>query len=524
MVSHIVHLEDDHHLFNIFRVALLAVSPALKIVQFTDAELLLRYVLQADSPIDLVILDIRVPGSLNGIQVAQQIRRVQYPVNIVITSAYSAPERRVLSELDAIFIPKPWNIPAMIRQLLSLEVDTQAVQAKPKPPPQAAAVTPVTGGMTSFILQEKSVQRVTHLLEFLQTALHVSGAAVLVGSIQDANIQHVIALPALWQQGKIRLFLESFATQIFQKQNPLFVEDVRPYLNRQASLQNIISYAGIPFDLSDSRYQGVLCVLDSKVRTWQKHDYEVLCKTAELLQETLETDNFINLLVARNDALFSYSSTIAHDLKSPLGAIIGYADVVKLLMGDGLPAQVEKYLTSITDSATIMSDMITRLLWLAKLDHPLAATEVVDMHIILPAVLMRLQYQIDRRGMTMLIPEELPLVVGHEAWIEEVFANLISNAIKYIGDDNPNPTIAIQCGRVGDQIRFEVEDNGIGISAEDQAKLFTSFSRLHKVQVEGLGLGLVIVHRIVTNLGGQLGVESEPGKGSVFWFTLPAAD
>jgi nitrogen-specific signal transduction histidine kinase/DNA-binding NarL/FixJ family response regulator len=516
MVGHIVHLEDDLHLFNIFRVALQAVKPDLKIVQFTDAEQLLKYVLRAKNPIDVVILDIRVPGSLNGIQVAQQIRKMQYPVNIIITSAYSAPERRVLSEIDAHFIPKPWNIPAMISQILHQDVLGKTTEKRSQSASHSMADMAVP-----FILQDKSVQRMNSVLELLQSALRVEAGAILIGEALDAKIQNVIAFPSEWNSGKVRLFMETFATQIIQQRKPLFVDDVRPYISHETRLQNVISYAGIPFTLSDTRYCGVLCAVDGKVRRWKENDYDILCKLADLVQDTLETDNFVNILVTRNDALHSYSSTIAHDLKAPLGAIIGYADVIKLLARDILPENVFHYLNSITDSASIMSDMITRLLWLAKLDHPLAATSTVAVEQVVDAALARLQYQLDRRGVTVRLPSEFPSITGHDAWVEEVFANLISNAIKYMGDDNPNPTIEIRSVIEGQMARFEVRDNGIGISSEDQAKLFASFSRLHKVSVEGLGLGLVIVQRIVTNLKGQVGVESEAGKGSTFWFTLP---
>jgi DNA-binding response OmpR family regulator len=516
MVNHIVHLEDDHHLFSIFRVALEIAQPSLKIVQFTEAEQLLNYVVQATTPVDVVILDIRVPGKLNGIQVAQQLRKMQYQTNIIITSAYSAPERRVLSEIDALFIPKPWNISAMIHQILDLDL---RLPIKRTSVPKSIVAT----NSGHFLLQAKSTQRVTAILDLLQLTLKVDTAAVLISQTSTARIENVIMLPASRNTGKGRLFIESFATQIIEQQKPLFVEDVRRYINRENVLENIVSYAGLPFGLSDTGYQGVLCVTDNKVRKWKDTDYDILRKTASLLLDTLETDQFLNMMVARNDALHSYSSTIAHDLKAPLGAIIGYADIVKLLLGDELPEHVHRYLTSITDSATIMSDMITRLLWLAKLDHPLASSMPVEMGLIVEAAVTRLRYQIERRGVNVILPKEYPTVVGHDAWIEEVFANLLSNAIKYMGDDNRQPTVEIRWFSMDDCARFEVADNGIGISAEDQTKLFNSFSRLNKVSVEGLGLGLVIVQRIITNLNGQLGVESAAGAGSTFWFTLPLA-
>jgi signal transduction histidine kinase len=113
--------------------------------------------------------------------------------------------------------------------------------------------------------------------------------------------------------------------------------------------------------------------------------------------------------------------------------------------------------------------------------------------------------------------------MGHTQWIEEVFANLISNAIKYMGKDNPVPSITITGFQIHNLVRYEVRDTGVGISPKDQAHLFEMFTRLHTVEADGLGLGLSIVRRIISKLNGQLGVESERGKGSAFWFTIPAA-
>ena len=119
-------------------------------------------------------------------------------------------------------------------------------------------------------------------------------------------------------------------------------------------------------------------------------------------------------------------------------------------------------------------------------------------------------------------PQNWPKALGHAPWVEEVWVNYLSNAIKYgaakpdiiIGADNPE----------NDMVRFWIKDNGDGISAEDQSKLFKKHVRLHPEKAGGYGLGLSIVKRIVEKLSGSVGVESTgvPGEGDVFWFKLPA--
>jgi two-component system, sensor histidine kinase and response regulator len=104
--------------------------------------------------------------------------------------------------------------------------------------------------------------------------------------------------------------------------------------------------------------------------------------------------------------------------------------------------------------------------------------------------------------------------------VAEVWANYLSNAIKY-GGDPPRAELGADLPADG-RVRFWVRDNGPGLSPEDQARLFAPFERLHQVRAQGHGLGLSIVRRIVEKLGGEVGVESAVGQGSTFWFTLPA--
>jgi signal transduction histidine kinase len=115
------------------------------------------------------------------------------------------------------------------------------------------------------------------------------------------------------------------------------------------------------------------------------------------------------------------------------------------------------------------------------------------------------------------------VVLGHEIWLEQVFMNLISNAIKFIDDNHPDPRVEVGWERHADGALFWVQDNGVGIAREDQERVFEIFTRLHTLRRKGTGLGLSIVQRVIERAGGQIWVESEgvPGKGSRFCFTYP---
>jgi signal transduction histidine kinase len=252
-------------------------------------------------------------------------------------------------------------------------------------------------------------------------------------------------------------------------------------------------------------------------------------RNAEHVQELRRVENelrgYTTELEATNQELDAYSHTIAHDLKTPLSSIVLKTHLLERTSGPNLPPKAQNYLGEIKTSALKMATMIDQLLWLAKLRDPADSVERVEMFPVIVDAVDRHKHTIDLRKIKVeVVRDMLPPVLGHAQWVEEVLANLIGNAVKYMGDDNPAPRIAVRGIRQDGWVRYEVQDNGVGISAENQTRLFTMFTRLHTVNTEGLGLGLSIVHRIVTTLNGQVGIESEPGKGSTFWFTLPTAE
>ncbi len=227
-------------------------------------------------------------------------------------------------------------------------------------------------------------------------------------------------------------------------------------------------------------------------------------------------------LEARNDALDAFSYTVAHDLKSPLHVIMGFANVLREQFRDEMSDDVAQYLGHIEDYAERMNDLIKSLLILARIRSADEAITVVDTGPIVKQVLEQFSGPVSEQGISVDVQADLPSVMGHGPWIERVFANLLDNAVKYIGRDNPSPKIAVRAARQDGKVRFEVEDNGIGIKPEYQSTLFDVFTRIESgYKVDGTGIGLSIVYRIITKLNGQVGVDSKPGKGSTFWFTLP---
>lgn len=236
-------------------------------------------------------------------------------------------------------------------------------------------------------------------------------------------------------------------------------------------------------------------------------------------------------LQARNEDLDAFAHTAAHDLKGPLGYMVGFAEVLE--QNHDILSEEERYrsLRTIIRSGRKMSNIIDELLLLAELRKMKVEMRPLDMATIVAEAQERLAYLIEEHQAEITLPERWPVALGYGPWVEEVWVNYLSNALKYGGQPprvelgTSHPPVCPIHGEeeVERRVCFWVRDNGPGLTPEDQARLFTPFTRLDQARAKGHGLGLSIVRRIVEKLGGQVGVKSEAGQGSVFSFTLREA-
>lgn len=226
-------------------------------------------------------------------------------------------------------------------------------------------------------------------------------------------------------------------------------------------------------------------------------------------------------LQASNDELDAFAHTVAHDLQSPLGLISGFGEMLLLNYDAYPPEQHIEILSRITRTAKKMSNIVSELLVLSSVRQMDVEFEPLDMAQILDETQQRLAEEIKSYGAVIIQPVSWPLAKGYAPWIEEVWYNYLSNGIKYGGSP---PRLELGATEEADgMLRFWVRDNGDGVTAVDQKELFTPFTKLSHVRAKGHGLGLSIVRRIMERLGGSVGIESEVGQGSTFWFILPAA-
>jgi PAS domain S-box-containing protein len=246
------------------------------------------------------------------------------------------------------------------------------------------------------------------------------------------------------------------------------------------------------------------------------HDITERKQTEQLIQR------YANEVLARNEDLEAFSRTVAHDLKSPLSNIIGF---IGWLQGQPeLPqAERQEYIDIIARNAVKMDGIIDELLLLAQVRKERVEMLPIDTTRLISEAQARLAFMIAESGAVIRVPGAWPAALGYGPWVEEVWANYLSNAIKY--GRIPPAALRIELGfdeQPDRFIRFWVRDWGPGVPEEEQADLFQAFGEHSKVRATGHGLGLSIVRMIVEKMGGQVGVESAPGQGSTFYFTLPA--
>ncbi len=265
------------------------------------------------------------------------------------------------------------------------------------------------------------------------------------------------------------------------------------------------------------QYKEVLARVNThlSVRRLQR---QLQVKNQQLQTRTIELEQ-------QHKELEAFAHTVAHDLKNPLNGIIGLLDLFLKKCSPTVAPDADAienlHLTKRISQNAV--EIIDALLLLAGISRQTQVEfKLVDMPAIIDKVInQRLVSLVNEYSATIELPASWPLIESYEPWIEEIWVNYLSNALKYGGSP---PKIKFGATIQGDgMIQFWMQDNGHGLTPEESALLFTPFTRLHQKRVEGHGLGLSIVQQIVEKLSGQAGVENavNQNQGSRFYFILP---
>ena len=222
-----------------------------------------------------------------------------------------------------------------------------------------------------------------------------------------------------------------------------------------------------------------------------------------------------------NERLEQFAHAASHDLQEPLRMVSSYLQLIERRYGDDLDDDGEEFLAFAVDGADRMREMIDSLLAYSRVQTRGEPVEPVDLQDVLDEVHEDLQKRIAETDAEITVAS-LPRVEGDRGQLRQVFQNLLDNAIEYAGEDPPR--VHVDAERTGDRWTISVSDEGIGIDPDEQERVFEVFQRLHtNDEYDDTGIGLALVERIVERHGGDIWVESEPGEGSTFSFTLPAA-
>ncbi len=232
-------------------------------------------------------------------------------------------------------------------------------------------------------------------------------------------------------------------------------------------------------------------------------------------QRTIELQETIEQMEA-----FSYS--VAHDLRGPLRTMRGFSQALLEDYQSVLDVEGRDFLRRIEAGAQKMDVLIRDLLEFSRMGRTETAMEEVSVDDVLENVLFQIKEEIAEKNAEIVVSRPLGKILGHAQTLQQTLTNLVGNALKFVAP-GVEPCVRIRSERRDASLRLWVEDNGIGIAREHQQKIFGVFERLHGAEIyPGTGIGLAIVAKAVRRMGGSVGVDSVPGKGSRFWVDLMA--
>ena len=227
-------------------------------------------------------------------------------------------------------------------------------------------------------------------------------------------------------------------------------------------------------------------------------------------------------LAQKDEELQSCLHAFSHEIRTPLVAIRGFAALCHEEFEQRLPPPWADYLGRIIKNADHLESLVDGMVRLSDLSMPQASFAATPVRELVVEVVKQLQIEYKDKDFIVTVDESMPVIFTHADSLRQIFTNLLSNAIKY---SRPRAALKIYAGYLADELfhKFFVRDNGIGIHPEQRQRIFTPFVRLQeKASAHGKGLGLAIVRRIVGAHGGEIWIDSRPGRGSTFYFTLPS--
>ncbi|MGC8874490.1 MAG: ATP-binding protein, partial [Chloroflexia bacterium] len=484
---------------------------------------------------DLLLLDVRMP-QIDGLELMRRVRQFAPDIAIVVMTGYASVEAAIeaVKQGASDFLPKPF-------QLDNLRLAVSGALAK-----QALAREEARSKALMHLVQAS--EKLALLLEpreLMETALQAAmtetqatrGSIMLYHPREETlSLTAGVGLPEEVAVGTTCEVEGTVAGRVCRSGEPLLVEDVRqdPRLNEcplpRGERYRNPSFLSVPLRSGD-RVIGVLNLSEKAGGApFQASDLEVAGLLANQLAIALEKARLFQEIeesyrrLQEVDRLKSeFLNIAAHELRTPLSIILGYA----VMLRDQVEGKLREEVLAILESATLLTQLVDDMTNLRYLE---AGQMSLSSHLILLPCLMqeaveRFRQAAESKGQQLYceVPEDLPAVHGDYEKISLILNNLLSNAIKFTP---ANGSIRVWARPEGDEVVIAVEDTGPGIPREEWERIFEPFYQVEdslRREHGGMGLGLSIARELVRLHRGRMWLESEVGKGSTFYFTLPRA-
>jgi signal transduction histidine kinase len=329
---------------------------------------------------------------------------------------------------------------------------------------------------------------------------------------------------------EILLFEQTpFVTEVFESRRPVTIDDLSLYPDRPVRLRDEFqakSFLGVPL-LTPHGCIGVLALMSTQaLRHFPESDIHLAQQFASYAAVTIENARLFEAVESESkllkDKLAAVERKVAeltHEVKAPAGRVAEFASWIEQDYGSRLDEKGLRYLRWIQKEGRDLASLANRTLDWTRLTQVPASVESVDVRAVLSEVIELLEQDRARKGIRIDIAPDLPRAACQRIHVKQIFENLLSNAIKYTGGQ-PNPAVQIGWRDYDAGPCFFVRDNGKGIDPTQIDRIFLPFQRL-ATEEAGAGIGLSIVKTVLEHYGGKIWVESQPGQGATFYFTLP---
>lgn len=453
---------------------------------------------------ELILMDVRLAGAMDGIQAAQTIHR-QRDIPIVYLTAHSDNETlwRAAHSAASGYLVKPFKSPEL-RCVIEIALHKHAVDVRLRESEQWLSTT---------------LQSITEAVIATDGAGHVrlfnAVAEALTGWTQEeASARSLDEIVALVDE-RTGAPLENPVRKALEQRAPVSASERSALISRSGRLVAVEEVAAPILDSYGQLLGGVLVLRDVTERRQQLQQIHKL--NAELEQRVLQRTA---ALEAANRELEAFSYSVAHDLRAPLRGIDSFSQLLIDRYSDRLESGGLEYLRRVRRATGRMAQLIDALLSLAQVGR--SELQPVELHLsqLVRSVTAEITAAHAERQVTVRVQPDMK-AFGDPRLLRIVLANLLDNAWKFSAR-REDAVVEVGIGHDAHVPTYFVRDNGAGFDAAHSQKLFGAFQRLHaEHEFPGTGIGLAIVERVVARHGGTVWAESEPGHGATFFFTLP---